>query len=110
MPVGTRWRRGGRFHREARRSSFELRFRQDHVFSRSSKSDRLNITIHAILRSRAELAEVRLLGNGDFSLPANASRLLTASGRISPDVDGGDCCIHLYTTNDLQNGPSNSAA
>ena len=31
--------------------------------------------------------------------------LLTASGLISPNLDGGDYYIHLYTTNDLQNDP-----
>ena len=56
----------------------------------NSTVDRLNMTIHAFLRSRADLADVRLLENGDLALPANASRLLTASGPISPDLDPGD--------------------
>ena len=36
-------------------------------------------------------------------LGVNASRFITASGPISPDLALGDFYIHLYTDNDLQN-------
>ena len=65
----------------------------------------LNVTVHAILRSRADLADVRLLGNGGMPLAANASRRVTASGVVSPDLEPGDYYIHLYVVNDLQNDP-----
>ena len=42
---------------------------------------------------------------GDLVLPGHASRLLTASGRISPGLDPGSYYIHLHTTNDLKNDP-----
>ena len=65
----------------------------------------LNVTVHAILRSRADLADVRLLGNGGMSLAANASRRVTASGVVSPALEPGYYFIHLYLVNDLQNDP-----
>ena len=71
----------------------------------NSTSGRIDATIHAILRSRADLADVRLLGNGELSLPTNTSRLITASGLISPELEPGDYYIHLYTTNNLKNDP-----
>ena len=45
---------------------------------------------------------------GALEIAVGATRFITASGLISPDLEPGDCCIHLYTTNDLQNDPSNS--
>ena len=65
----------------------------------------MNVTIHAILRSRADLADVRLLGNGALEIAANATRLITASGLISPGLEPGNYYIHLYTVNDLRNDP-----
>jgi len=75
------------------------------IFLTNSTDTPLSVTVHAILRSRADLADVRLLGNGGMPLAANAFRRVTASGVVSPDLEPGDYYIHLYVVNDLQNDP-----